>query len=261
MLTNCYTFNGFDHPVSQNAKVLEKLLNKEMPALQKKEEQVRQQQQQQVPPAASPAATATAAASSSASPATKRPTPSGSSKTSGSSKASGAKAELRKYKQVLDKLQNHPHYYAFGAPVDPVLLQVPTYFDIIKHPMDFGTMRTKFEQGKYTEPAQLLKDAEQVFINCYTFNLPDDVVYQMGIELENEFNKLCAAKALKTSDALSKVPPPAPVVMPPSEETPVQLMPPAHGLLTSDGKRGFQQYDDEYDDYYDPSKRPKINES
>lgn len=63
--------------------------------------------------------------------------------------------------------------------------------------MDFGTIRSKLEQGKYTDSSQLLKDAQQVFVNCYTFNLSDDIVYHMGQEIEAEFNKLCAAKGLK----------------------------------------------------------------
>lgn len=92
---------------------------------------------------------------------------------------------------------DHRYYYVFGQPVDPEALGVPTYFEIIKNPMDFGTIREKLEQGKYSEPQELLEDAQQVFINCFTFNLSDDMVYHMGRELEAEFNKLCAAKGVK----------------------------------------------------------------
>lgn len=180
IFTNCYTFNGFDHLISQNAKVLEGILNKEGPNLRKKEEFLK-----------------TGASSSSSSkhlPGSK----SASSSTKLSKEISPAKAELRKYKSVLDKLTNHQYYYAFGTPVDPVMLHIPTYFDIVKKPMDFGTIRNKLESNKYASADQLLKDAKQVFINCYLFNIPDDIVYTMGRELQAEFNRLCAARGLRT---------------------------------------------------------------
>ncbi|KAI9278500.1 hypothetical protein BDA99DRAFT_8590 [Phascolomyces articulosus] len=63
--------------------------------------------------------------------------------------------------------------------------------------MDFGTIRMKLEKNEYQDASGLLKDAQQVFINCFTFNLPDDIVTQMGRDVEAEFNKLCAAKNLK----------------------------------------------------------------
>lgn len=181
IFTNCYTFNGFDHVISLNAKVLEGILNKEGPNLRKKEEQLR-----------------TSSGSSSSSSSKHLPGKGHSSSTKPSKEISPAKAELRKYKNVLEKLSSHPSYYAFGVPVDPVLLQIPTYFDIIKKPMDFGTIRKKLDSNKYANADQLLKDAKQVFINCYLFNIPDDIVSQMGHELQNEFNRLCTARGLRT---------------------------------------------------------------
>lgn len=173
-------FNGFDHVISQNAKILEGVLNREGPVLSKKEEYLK------------------SGVSSSSSSSSKHLPGSKSSSNKLSKEISPAKAELRKYKSVLDKLTNHPSYYAFGVPVDPVLLQIPTYFDIVKKPMDFGTIRKKLESNKYANADQLLKDAKQVFINCYLFNIPDDIVSKMGRDLQTEFNRLCAARGLRT---------------------------------------------------------------
>ncbi|KAI8388692.1 Bromodomain-containing protein [Radiomyces spectabilis] len=198
IFTNCYTFNGFDHPISHSAKTLETIFNKEIPNLRRKEEQLN--------------AEATASPSPSPAPAngtkTSKPAPAKPREKSASASPNPVKNELRKYKSVLDKLQSHPSYYAFGAPVDPVLLQIPMYFDIIKNPMDFGTIRKKMEDSEYRSTEALLKDVEQVFVNCYLFNLSDDIVYQMGKELEARFNKLCAAKGLKGVH-VSMDPPPA----------------------------------------------------
>ena len=142
IFTNCFTFNGFDHPVSQNAKVLEKVVNKEIPPLKKKEEQLLSQATagglagpsgaggtNGSSSTSTPAAVVGSASSSSPSQAKKAPSKKTTPKQGPSNQI---KAELRKYKAVLDKLQNHPSYYAFSAPVDPVLLQIPTYFEIIE---------------------------------------------------------------------------------------------------------------------------------
>ncbi|KAL3692799.1 hypothetical protein R1sor_006450 [Riccia sorocarpa] len=49
---------------------------------------------------------------------------------------------------VLDKLQKKDTYGVFVEPVDAE--QVPDYYDVLKEPMDFGTMRKKVNKGSYT---------------------------------------------------------------------------------------------------------------
>ncbi|KAI8636070.1 hypothetical protein BD408DRAFT_377484 [Parasitella parasitica] len=168
IFTNCYTFNGFDHILSQNAKTLEHTLNKEGPNLRRKEEQLRSASTSSNHGAAIPKA------------------------------MSPNEAELRKYAAVFDKLQVHTAYYPFAAPVDAVLLGIPTYHDIIRKPMDFGTIRTRYNNGGYDNANQILRDVKLVFYNCYLFNLPDDVVTTMGRELQTEFNRLSKARGLRT---------------------------------------------------------------
>ncbi|KAK4514480.1 erg10, acetyl-CoA C-acetyltransferase [Mucor velutinosus] len=183
IFTNCYTFNGFDHVLSQNAKILEQILNKEGPNLRRKEEQLRN--------------------AASGSPSSHHTHGHGHKSSSSSSadiprSVSPTEAELRKYQSVLDKIQTHPSYYAFGAPVDAELLGIPTYHEIVRRPMDFGTIRHRYMSGGYDNANQLLRDVKLVFYNCYLFNLPDDVVTQMGRDLQTEFNRLSRARGLRT---------------------------------------------------------------
>ncbi|RCI03150.1 hypothetical protein CU098_000195, partial [Rhizopus stolonifer] len=192
IFTNCYTFNGFDHLLSQHAKTLENILNKEGPALRRKEEELKNEA------ITNTTVVHTSNGHTKPSPAVATTPSTPPVATSPSSATSPNLVELRKYKSVLDRLRHHPHYFAFGAPVDVELLQIPTYHDIIKKPMDFGTIRRKLDKGKYTHPDQLLKDAKQVFINCYMFNMPDDVVTQMGKDLQAEFNRLSSSRGLRT---------------------------------------------------------------
>jgi hypothetical protein len=38
-------------------------------------------------------------------------------------------------------LKNHKHGWVFNEPVDPIKLGIPDYFQIIKEPMDLGTVK------------------------------------------------------------------------------------------------------------------------
>jgi len=37
--------------------------------------------------------------------------------------------------------------FPFNKPVDPVALNIPTYFDAIKQPMDLGTVEASIKRG------------------------------------------------------------------------------------------------------------------
>lgn len=56
----------------------------------------------------------------------------------------------------------------FLTAVDPVALQLPDYWDVVKHPMDLSTVERKLaeEPTPYTEPAQWESDMRQIFHNA-----------------------------------------------------------------------------------------------
>lgn len=54
-----------------------------------------------------------------------------------------------KCSDVLKVLQSHQHAWVFNTPVDPVELQLPDYFQIIKNPMDLGSIKKRLENGCY----------------------------------------------------------------------------------------------------------------
>jgi hypothetical protein len=94
-------------------------------------------------------------------------------------------SDRQKIKNILQKLCKHRHAYFFLEPVDPIALNIPTYFDIIKTPMDFGTIKTKL--GNYQDVEDFASDCRLVFSNCKTFNSPETLVYQVAVELEKIF--------------------------------------------------------------------------
>ncbi|KAK1941297.1 Transcription factor GTE10 [Phytophthora citrophthora] len=55
-------------------------------------------------------------------------------------------------------LSRHVLVWPFLEPVDPVVLNVPTYYDVISNPMDLGTMGAKLNAGDYHDPAEYRAD-------------------------------------------------------------------------------------------------------
>jgi len=102
-----------------------------------------------------------------------------------------AVAELKFCDTILKELMKKSHeVYAFPFynPVDPVALNIPDYFRIIRKPMDLGTITTKLKANEYDGVSDFEADIRQMFFNCYKFNPPDSAVYGMGKKLEAVFD-------------------------------------------------------------------------
>ena len=92
---------------------------------------------------------------------------------------------------VLKELtaKKHASYnYPFLEPVDPVSMNLPTYFDYVKEPMDLGTIAKKLNDWEYQSMEDFERDVRLVFKNCYTFNPDGTIVNMMGHRLEEVFN-------------------------------------------------------------------------
>lgn len=75
----------------------------------------------------------------------------------------------------------------FLAPVDPVALNIPHYRQVVKHPMDLGTMTQKLKQGQYAKASEVKRDFDLMIQNCLAFNPTGNVVRDMGIQLQRDF--------------------------------------------------------------------------
>jgi bromodomain-containing factor 1 len=109
-------------------------------------------------------------------------------------------AELRFCGQVLKELQSKKHEaysFPFLQPVDPVALNCPTYFKIIKQPMDLSTVYDKLQTNRYETAEEFFTDVKLIFKNCYKFNVEGSAVNVMGHKLEQVFDKLWADKPVQ----------------------------------------------------------------
>ncbi|KAJ6017141.1 hypothetical protein N7451_000520 [Penicillium sp. IBT 35674x] len=100
--------------------------------------------------------------------------------------------ELRFCQEVLDELHK-PKYQliaiAFYYPVDPVALNIPTYHNVIKKPMDLMTIQSKLKTGQYENAKEFEQDIRLMFKNCWRFNLKGDPTYVAGESLSEVFDK------------------------------------------------------------------------
>ncbi|RDL39237.1 uncharacterized protein BP5553_03577 [Venustampulla echinocandica] len=98
--------------------------------------------------------------------------------------------ELKFCEEVLTELKK-PKYAAishpFIEPVDPVALNIPNYFTIIKSPMDLSTVSKKLSQGAYGTAKDFEKDVKLIFANCYKYNPGSNPIHQLGKQFEELF--------------------------------------------------------------------------
>jgi E1A/CREB-binding protein len=89
--------------------------------------------------------------------------------------------------EVLRVLQSHQHAWVFNAPVDPVELGLPDYFEVIKKPMDLGSIRKKLDNGVYHSIEEFKRNTELTFDNAMLYNPEGSVVYNMANEMKVKF--------------------------------------------------------------------------
>lgn len=76
--------------------------------------------------------------------------------------------------KLIENLQRRDSYKFFCEPVNPD--EVPGYSDVIKTPMDFGTMQRKVDDRLYSHMDEFKADFQLVISNAQTFN-PEGTLY------------------------------------------------------------------------------------
>nr|XP_057905325.1 CREB binding protein b isoform X2 [Doryrhamphus excisus] len=80
-----------------------------------------------------------------------------------------------------------PESLPFRQPVDPLLLDIPDYFDIVKNPIDLSTIKRKLDTGQYQEPWQYVDDVWLMFNNAWLYNRKTSRVYKNCTKLAEVF--------------------------------------------------------------------------
>ncbi|XP_029668063.1 homeotic protein female sterile-like isoform X4 [Formica exsecta] len=83
--------------------------------------------------------------------------------------------------------KHSPYAWPFYKPVDAELLGLHDYHEIIKKPMDLGTVKTKMDNRQYKTAHEFASDVRLIFTNCYKYNPPDHDVVSMARKLQDIF--------------------------------------------------------------------------
>ncbi|XAR61536.1 hypothetical protein NMG60_11015988 [Bertholletia excelsa] len=83
---------------------------------------------------------------------------------------------------ILDRLQKKDTYGVFSEPVDPD--ELPDYHEIIEHPMDFGTVRRKLDEGHYSNLDEFEADVFLICSNAMQYNAPDTIYFRQARSIQ-----------------------------------------------------------------------------
>ncbi|KAH7671677.1 Bromodomain-containing protein [Dioscorea alata] len=110
--------------------------------------------------------------------------------------APGSEAEkllsgmMKKCGQILSKLMKHKGAIWFNTPVDVVGMGLHDYHQIIKNPMDLGTVKTKLNKGMYQVPPEFAADIKLTFDNALLYNPEGHEVHRVASQLLKIFEGL-----------------------------------------------------------------------
>ncbi|XP_060967667.1 transcription factor GTE3, chloroplastic-like [Cannabis sativa] len=91
---------------------------------------------------------------------------------------------------ILSNLIKHKHAWVFNKPVDALAEGLHDYHDIIKLPMDLGTVKSNLAKNLYTSPVDFASDVRLTFHNAMTYNPKGHDIYAMAEQLLARFEEL-----------------------------------------------------------------------
>ena len=95
--------------------------------------------------------------------------------------------------KIIDNILERPISLVFQDPVDPILDEVPDYFDIISRPSDLSTVRQRLVDNKYESMQDFKDDVNLIWENAITYNGRPSLPAYIADELSKYFNKQIAA--------------------------------------------------------------------
>ena len=105
-------------------------------------------------------------------------------------KMSLSPSQQKRCLEVMDKLCSRKTSQMFANPVDPVRDSCPNYFDIVKTPMDLGTVRRKLNDGQYKSVADWKSDVNLIWSNSNAYNSKTSLLRAITKDLSDLYHKL-----------------------------------------------------------------------
>ncbi|GAB2225268.1 hypothetical protein Droror1_Dr00006059 [Drosera rotundifolia] len=102
----------------------------------------------------------------------------------------GSEEVMKMCKQLLNKLMRNKFCYWFNKPVDVEGLRLFDYYDIIKNPMDLGTVKSKLNRDAYSNPDEFAADVRLTFNNAMVYNPEGQEVHMYAKDLLSKFEAM-----------------------------------------------------------------------
>jgi len=106
-------------------------------------------------------------------------------------------------RQIMDLMlfmTSRKNSFWFNQPVDPEALNIPDYFDIIKNPMDFGTVKSRLDSGFYSRLEDFAAEVRLTLKNAVTYNVQKDNPVNIAAK---ELSKLFEERYKKLYDKIA----------------------------------------------------------
>ncbi|XP_048113930.1 bromodomain-containing protein 1-like isoform X4 [Alosa alosa] len=84
---------------------------------------------------------------------------------------------------ALEQLKDKDQTKIFAQPVS--VKEVPDYLDVIKHPMDFSTMRKRIDAHGYRNLDEFEEDFNLIIANCMKYNAKDTFFHRAAIRIRD----------------------------------------------------------------------------
>jgi hypothetical protein len=92
--------------------------------------------------------------------------------------------------KFINSLWKGNQAYFFHEPVDPVKLEIPNYFQVVKTPMDLSTAKKKLQNNMYDSPRQFLEDVNLIYDNCIAFNGEESFVGKIAVGFKSQVKNI-----------------------------------------------------------------------
>lgn len=89
---------------------------------------------------------------------------------------------------MIRSIQADPDAEPFMEPVTEDI--APGYFDVVKRPIDFGTIAKKCDSGEYQTINDFVTDVEQVKANCFLYNDPSSEICSIISDIIKSFQSV-----------------------------------------------------------------------
>lgn len=90
---------------------------------------------------------------------------------------------------VLQSLKRNSLAEPFLYPVDPKSMGVPSFYTLVKEPMDLSTVEKKLKNNDYLNSSQFITDVRKIWKNALTSNAQGSDIYRKALEMNRIFEE------------------------------------------------------------------------